>query len=313
MDKIIVIGSANTDLVVKTSRIPKPGETVMGRDFKMVSGGKGANQAVAVARLGGKPYFVACLGKDVFGNELLAQYSKEDMKTCFVRQDEFSPSGIALISVDNNAENSIVVSPGANGTVSKSDIDQVLATASEAEYLLLQLEIPIDTVEYAIRKGYKMGLKVILNPAPAAKINDDCLKCLYAITPNETECEALTGIKVKDEDDAKQAAKILLSKGVQNIIITCGSHGSIICNQSITKYIPACKVNAVDTTAAGDVYNGALVVALSEGMPITSAAQFATIASSISVTRPGAQSSIPYRNEVDDIFCAINGSKVAQF
>lgn len=304
MEKIVIIGSANTDLIVKSDRIPKPGETVLGGEFRMVSGGKGANQAVAVARLGGDASFVARVGSDLFGNELMERYAAEDMDTSYIIRDPFAATGVALISVDSLAENCIVVAPGANGLLSKADIDRARPVLAQAGYMLIQLEIPLDVVEYAIETAASLGVKVILNPAPAAQIDESCFDRIYAITPNETECALLTGIEIGSDSDVVEAADILLRKGVKNVIITCGSHGSVIHSEGLFDRIPACRVEAVDTTAAGDVFNGALAVALAEGRELSEAARFATYAAAISVTRLGAQSSIPTRLEVDELFCA---------
>ena len=304
MEKIVVIGSANTDLIVQTGRIPKPGETVLGGEFRMVSGGKGANQAVAVARLGGDAHFVARVGGDLFGDELMGRYAAEKMDTSYILRDAETATGVALISVDAKAENCIVVAPGANGRLSKADIDRALPVIGQAGYLLIQLEIPLDVVEYAIETAAGLGVKVILNPAPAALLDESCFKYLYAITPNETECAYLTGVEVMSEADAIDAADILLAKGVKNVVITCGSHGAVVRSEGFFERIPACRVEAVDTTAAGDVFNGALAVALAEGASLPDAARFATCAAAVSVTRIGAQSSVPTRGEVDDLICA---------
>lgn len=304
MEKIVVIGSANTDLIVQADRIPKPGETVLGGEFRMVSGGKGANQAVTVARLGGDACFVARVGNDLFGDELMARYAAERMDTSHIIRDPSAATGIALVSVDAQAENCIVVAPGANGCLSKADIDRVLPVLAGAGYLLIQFEIPLDVVEYAIKTAAAAGLKVILNPAPAALLDESCFKYIYAITPNETECALMTGIEIRSDADVSAAADILLRKGVGNVIITCGSRGAMIHSKGFTDRIPACKVDAVDTTAAGDVFNGALTVALAEGKTLSEAARFATCAAAVSVTRLGAQSSIPTRSEVDELHCA---------
>lgn len=299
MNKIVIIGSANTDLCVRTPKIPRPGETVMGDEFRIVSGGKGANQAIAVARLGGDADFVARLGKDMFGDRLLANYRADGLSTAYISRDESSASGVALISVDMQGENSIVVAPEANSRLSPIDIDNAMPAIREAGYVLIQLEIPLETVEYAIRKAYAVGAKVILNPAPAATLPADVYKYIYLITPNETEASILSGLKVDNEADAAVAAEKLMSLGVENVIVTCGAKGSLICTETGCDLVHARKVKAVDTTAAGDVYNGALTVALAEGKSLHEAAEFATCASAISVTRFGAQDSVPTRREVE--------------
>jgi len=271
----------------------------MGDAFRIVSGGKGANQAVAVARLGGRAEFVARLGKDMFGDTLLANYRADGLSTTYIARDDETASGVALISVDDKGENSIVVAPEANGRLSLYDIDRALPAIREARYVLIQLEIPLETVEYAIRKASAAGAKVILNPAPAAKLPEDVYQHIYLITPNETEASILSGLKVESEADAAVAAEQLMRLGVKNVIVTCGAKGSLVCTETGCDLIEARKVKAVDTTAAGDVYNGALTVALAEGKSLHESAEFATCASAISVTRFGAQDSVPTRSEVD--------------
>ena len=299
--RIFVIGSSNTDMVVRTSRIPRPGETIIGGTFMMNPGGKGANQAVAAARLGGNVTFVARTGNDMFGDGSIANYREAGIDTRYIFRDENYPSGVALISVDDNAENSIVVSPGANNELSIRDVEAAKKELEAANYLLMQLEMPMETAEYAARTAVESGVKVILNPAPATQLSEELLKNVYLITPNETEAELLTGIAINNEEDAKLAADKLISMGVENVIITLGSLGALIRDASGFATQEARKVEAVDTTAAGDVFNGALCVALTEGMDIRDAVRFATVAASISVTRMGAQSSVPTRNEVDTI------------
>lgn len=299
MSKIVIIGSANTDLIVVSERAPRPGETIIGGEFRMVSGGKGANQAVAAVRLGGDATFVTRVGRDVFGENLINVYRKEGMDTSHIISDPQAPSGVALINVDAKAENSIVVAPGANGKLTRQDIDNVIPLLQDAEYLLLQFEIPLDVVEYTINKAAALGVKVILNPAPAAPLSSDALSRVFAITPNETECSIITGIEVNTPESAQEAADKLHKLGIPNVVITCGKRGAFISSPDKSMMMPARKVSAVDTTAAGDVYNGALAVGLSEGMDIFKAAEMATCASAIAVTRLGAQSSIPTRGEVD--------------
>lgn len=299
MKRIVVIGSSNSDLVIKCERIPEPGETVMGGTFVMNPGGKGANQAVAASRLGGNVIFITKLGDDMFGQMLRQNYMDENLPSDYIICDHDSPTGVALISVDANGENSIVVAPGANNKLSKSDIDKFSDIIKSADFLLIQLEIPIKVVEYAVDLASRNGVKVILNPAPAAELSRELLPKLFLITPNETECKILSGIKVSDDINVERAAEVLIKKGVQNVVVTLGSKGSLIKTETISQFVPARKVAAIDTTAAGDVFNGALCVALAEGREIIKAVEFATIASSISVTRMGAQPSIPQRTEVD--------------
>ncbi|HNW57046.1 MAG TPA: ribokinase [Bacteroidales bacterium] len=298
MSRIIVIGSSNTDMVIKSKKLPAPGETILGGTFMMNPGGKGANQAVAAARLNGKVTFVTKTGNDMFGDEAIHLFDKEGIDTRYIIKDPKNPSGVALITVDENGENSIVVAPGSNGTLSAYDIEDEIFRTDKNDLFLMQLEIPVTTVEFVADRAMSRENRVILNPAPAHYLSDDLLKCLYLITPNETEAEILTGIKVQDETTAGKAAAKLHNKGVQNVIITLGASGAYVLSGNIAKMIPVIPVKAVDTTAAGDVFNGALAVAISEGKKIEEAVVFANKAASISVTRMGAQASAPYRKEI---------------
>ena len=298
MTKITIIGSSNTDMVIKSAHLPAPGETVLGGDFFMNPGGKGANQAVAAARLGGEVHFVCKVGKDVFGETAIQQFKNEGIHTRFVTKDAFAPSGIALINVDAKGENCITVASGANNCLSKADIDKATEIFEAGDFVLIQLETPLETVVYAAAKAAKKGLKVVLNPAPAAELPTELFPHLYAITPNETEAEILTGVAVMDLISAEKAANILLKKGVQHVIITLGAEGALYKTAYETQHIPVAKVVAQDTTAAGDCFNGALVVGLSEGMSWPEAIAFACKAASISVTRLGAQASMPRLNEL---------------
>lgn len=299
MSKIIVIGSSNTDLAIKTDSIPEPGETVIGGKFMMTAGGKGANQAVAAARQGGDVAFVTKVGDDMFGDESRARYVKEGLPEKFLLVEKGTPSGMALITVDAKGENCIVVAPGANNTLSPADVDAVRGEIEAAEYLLMQLEVPMETVEHAAEIAAASGTKVILNPAPAAKLSEKLIANLYLVTPNRTECQLLSGLRIDSDEDARRAAARLMEMGARNVIITLGSRGSLVCTADGCTLVEACRVEAVDTTAAGDVFNGALCVALSEGRTLVEAARFASRASAISVTRMGAQSSIPYRAELE--------------
>lgn len=297
MKKIIVIGSANTDMVVKSEKLPLPGETLLGGTFFMNAGGKGANQAVAAARMGGDVTFVAKVGSDIFGKQTIANLKQEKIDTKYLFIDETAPSGTALIMVNNKGENCIVVAPGANANLFPKDID-LLTDFHEAEIILMQLEIPMETIAVVTKKAKMNDQLVILNPAPAQQLNDELLNGLFLITPNETEAGLLTGIDVEDETTAAKAADFFLSKGVRNVIITLGSRGAYFQNEHLNFTVSAPKVKALDTTAAGDTFNGALAVALTENMDWEKAIKFAVKAASISVTRQGAQASIPFRNEI---------------
>ncbi len=296
---ITVIGSSNTDMVIKTSKLPAPGETILGGDFFMNAGGKGANQAVAAARLGGKVSFIAKTGDDVFGKQARQLFEIENINTNNLVIDADHPSGVALITVDAHGENCIVVAPGSNSYLTQNDIDLALEEILSSTLILMQLEIPLETVIYVANIAYKAGKKIILNPAPAAKISDDLLSKLYMITPNETEAELISGIAVTDTESAILAAQNLYERGVKVVIITLGSKGALLYTGDEARVIESPKVEAVDTTAAGDVFNGAIAVAISEGMELDEAIKFACKAAAISVTRMGAQSSAPYRKEIE--------------
>ncbi len=299
MNKILVVGSSNTDMVVKTPRFPEPGETIIGGDFFMFPGGKGANQAVAAARLGGNVTFVAKIGDDVFGKQSVEGFIKEGIDTKHISVDPDHPSGVALITVNKDAENEIVVASGANGQLSESEIDLVLKELDDYNVILVQLEIPLSIVEYLLTHAKNNHKQVILNPAPAQLISDTALRGLYCITPNETEAEILTGVKVNNIEDAEKAASQLINKGTENVIITLGATGSFYKSRDDMFFIKANQVEAIDTTAAGDVYNGALAVALSENKSWRNAIYLATNAAGVSVTRMGAQASAPFLGELE--------------
>lgn len=296
---IVVIGSSNTDMVIKTSHLPQPGETILGGTFFMNAGGKGANQAVAAARLGGSVLFIAKAGNDIFGKQAIELFGKEGIDVSHIIRDKQQPSGVALITVDDNGENCIVVAPGANATLTTENINEVKEKIENASLILMQLETPVETVEYVAGIASSKGIKFILNPAPAAKLNDELLKKISIITPNQKEAEMLTGIKVSDESSAKQAAIFLNRKGIGTVIITMGASGAFVLHENRHSMIHGHKVKVADTTAAGDVFNGALVVALSEERKIEDAVSFACKAAAISVTRLGAQASAPHRKEVE--------------
>jgi ribokinase len=295
--KIFVVGSANTDMVVKASKLPGPGETILGGTFFMNAGGKGANQAVAAARLGGNVTLVAKVGNDIFGKQTIEGLQKENINTDYVFVDGEAPSGIALITVNDGGENCIVVAPGANANLLPADISTV-KNITDAEIILMQLEIPMETIVAVAKNAKANHQRVILNPAPAQKLDNELLDGLFLITPNETEASLLIGIKVDDEATASLAARLFLNKGVQNVLITLGSQGAYFQNKNLSLMIDAPLVRAMDTTAAGDTFSGALAVAITENMDWKKAIQFAVKAASLSVTRLGAQSSIPYRCEI---------------
>lgn len=298
--RITVIGSSNTDMVVMTSHFPAPGETILGGEFLMNAGGKGANQAVAAARCGGEVFFIGKVGKDIFGDNAVKNIKNEGIDGSGISSDPDAASGVAQIIVDKNGENSIVVAPGANLKLNRSDIDHFIGQIEQTDIVLMQLEIPVDTIFYAAKKAHGLGKKVILNPAPATLLPGELFEYLYMITPNESETELLTGIKVTDQSSAMEAAQVLKKRGVENVIITMGSKGAFVSTDKLNQIVPSFEVKAVDTTAAGDCFNGVLAVGLGNGMDIIESIRFANRAASIAVTRAGAQVSLPTRKEVEN-------------
>ncbi len=295
---ILVIGSSNTDMVIKTAHLPAPGETILGGKFLMTPGGKGANQAVAASRLGGSVTFICKTGNDIFGKQSADLFKKEGIDTSCIFDDPEEPSGVALINVDDKGENCIAVASGANAFLTVEDIMLAAHCIEKADIILVQLEIPIETVAYISSIAASLGKKILLNPAPAYTLSDELLKDVSIITPNETEAFMLTGIKVTDELTARDAAISLHDKGIATVIITLGAKGALVLHENIFNLVKVPEVKAIDTTAAGDVFNGALAVALSENKTMIDAVEFACKAASISVTRMGAQASAPYRHEL---------------
>jgi ribokinase len=299
--QIVVVGSSNTDMIIKVDRIPRPGESILGGEFATAAGGKGANQAVAAARAGGQVTFVARVGRDMFGEQAVAGFEKEKINTDHVSRDKSRPSGVALIFVAKDGENSIAVAGGANNGLSAADVRKAKSVFTGAGMLIMQLETPLESVQAAADLAAKAGVPVILNPAPARAIPDELLKKVSIITPNETEAELLTGIKVDSDQAAASAADKLLARGVKTVIITLGSRGAFVVGDGVRKLVPGFKVKAVDTTAAGDTFNGALAVALVEGQTLTNAVRFAHAAAALSVTKLGAQPSVPTRKEIEKL------------
>ena len=295
--KILVIGSSNTDMTAKTETLPLPGQTLIGGDFTTGPGGKGANQAVAAARLGGDVSLVCKVGKDSFGDEALKHYAEEGLDTSLILRSD-KPSGVALINVDAKGENCIVVAPGANMDFTDDDIEGAAEAIRNAGILLMQLEIPIPAVLKAARIAHEAGTLVVLNPAPYAPLPEEIFEYVDLFIPNETELSAYAGIEVNDVESAKRAAGIMVEKGVKKLIVTLGSKGSLITDGVTDEAVSPVKVDAVDTTAAGDTYCGALCVGLASGMTLAEAAALASRASAISVTRMGAQNSMPRKEEV---------------
>ena len=300
--KIYVIGSSNTDMVVKSNFLPKPGETVIGDTFLMNPGGKGANQAVSACKLGADVTFITKVGNDMFGKKALNNFKKIGIKTDYIRIDKNNSSGVAIIMVDKSGENSISVAPGANNSLTIKDVNFIEEKLKADDYVLIQLEIPKTVVEYLIEICNKLKVKLILNPAPFQKISDYHLSQVNTITPNEIETEYLSGIKVKDKETAKKASEILINKGIKNIIITLGENGAFLVNNETEKYYTPHTVREVKASVgAGDAFTGILGASLSSGMILDEAIKIAIVGSALSTTKDGAQESMPYYSEIEEI------------
>lgn len=297
MKNICVIGSLNMDLVVNVDTMPKPGQTIIGSNFKEVPGGKGANQAVAMARLNGNVSMIGKVGEDGFGQTLINSLKNDKVDTTYIQTSK-GATGVALITVDKNAQNSIVVSPGANFEVKEDDIDNNIEAIKNSDIVVLQLETPLNTIKYALNKAKELNKYTILNPAPAVKLDDEIIKNVDLLTPNETELEIISGVSIETEEDIQKAAQIMIEKGVKELIVTLGSKGSLYINKEKSMFKKAYKVEAVDTTAAGDSYTGALAVALSQDKNIEDAMDFASKVGALSVLKEGAQSSLPTLEDV---------------
>lgn len=297
MKNICVIGSLNMDLVVNVDTMPKPGQTIIGSNFKEVPGGKGANQAVAMARLNGNVSMIGKVGEDGFGQTLINSLKNDKVDTTYIQTSK-GATGVALITVDKNAQNSIVVSPGANFEVKEDDIDNNIEAIKNSDIVVLQLETPLNTIKYALNKAKELNKYTILNPAPAVKLDDEIIKNVDLLTPNETELEIISGVSIETEEDIQKAAQIMIEKGVKELIVTLGSKGSLYINKEKSMFKKAYKVEVVDTTAAGDSYTGALAVALSQDKNIEDAMDFASKVGALSVLKEGAQSSLPTLEDV---------------
>ena len=295
--KIVVLGSYNTDMIVQVPRIPRPGETMLGGRFSMAAGGKGANQAVAAARAGGRVQFIGRVGRDMFGDRAVASLGEEGIDASLVAIDPAEPSGTALIFVAESGENAIGVASGANARLLPNEVEHCREALESADILLLQLETPMDAVQAAARMA--ASATIILNPAPAAQLPPDLLARVSVLTPNESEAEALTGIEIRSDKDLMDAAAALLRCGPGTVLITLGARGALLARGEVREIVPGFHVKAIDSTAAGDVFNGVLAVALAEGMEMRPAVTFAHAAAALSVTRLGAQPSIPLRIEID--------------
>ncbi|WP_217536409.1 ribokinase [Vibrio metschnikovii] len=300
MNQLVVLGSVNADHVLQVPTFPRPGETLHGRNYQVIPGGKGANQAVAAARLKADIGFIACVGDDAFGIESCERFKRDGMDIRGVKVQADCPTGIAMIQVSDRGENSICLSAEANDRLTAEAIEDDLPSIRAASYLLMQLETPIDGIIKAAQVAKQAKTNVVLNPAPARELPSSLLSCVDVITPNETEAQVLTGITVTDDASAQQAATVLHQQGIEIVIITLGAKGVWLSENGRGQLLPGFRVSATDTTAAGDTFNGAFVTGLLENMPLESAIKFAHAAAAISVTRFGAQTSIPTRQEVDE-------------
>ncbi|NEX81591.1 ribokinase [Aeromonas rivipollensis] len=299
MNRLVVLGSVNADHVLRVPHFPRPGETLTGHSYQVVPGGKGANQAVAAARLGAAVSFIARIGDDAIGRQMKAGFAADGIDVSAVEQDEHLPTGIAIIYVSDEGENSIGLSTEANGALDTAMVKRHESLIAGAHTLLLQLEVPLDSVLEAARLARAHGTRVVLNPAPAQPLSSELLALVDLITPNQTEAELLTGVKVTGEASAAQASARFHQMGISDVMITLGSQGVYCSNGQQQALIPGFRVEAVDTTAAGDTFNGALLAAELAGADFKAAVRFAHGAAALSVTRFGAQSSIPSKQEVD--------------
>jgi ribokinase len=296
---VVVIGSSNMDMVVRCSELPLPGQTILGDGFVMNPGGKGANQAVAAAKLGAKTQLVARLGNDMFADASLKSFAQAGLGTDYVGTDEKNASGIALIFVDETGENEIVVAPGANMQLTTADVDAARPVIENAKVMILQLEIPMETVRYAARIAKENKTRVVLNPAPARILPPDLLANTDILIANETEILVLTGADEVGIQTASVACRPLLDAGVESVITTLGKNGALVTSGSGATRVPGFKVQAIDTTSAGDTFAGALACALAEGKDLENAVLFANAAAALSATKQGAQISMPSREEVE--------------
>ncbi len=301
MKKVLVIGSLNIDLSVRLNTMPLVGETILGKSLNYIAGGKGANQAASIGKLGGNVAMLACVGDDGFGKVEIDTLSSLRVDTSRIKIKKDIPTGTALIYVDDNGNNSIVVIAAANDYCDIDYIRENEDLLKESDYILMQQEIPYESVEYVAKKAKELGKTVILNPAPARQLSDELLSNIDYLTPNETELMKITSLSCNDDKEIEKACKYLLEKGVKNVIVTLGENGSMLVNKDLVEKISAFKVKSVDTTAAGDCFNGAFVTSLSKGDSLKEAITFASKAAAISVTRKGAISSLPSLKEILDL------------
>ncbi len=297
--KILVVGSFMMDLVVRTPRVPENGETIIGTSFNRFPGGKGANQAVAAARLGGAVTMAGKVGSDDFGDEFLSVLASEGINTAYILRDSQAATGVGFITLDHAGNNRIVVVPGANLRYSVQDLAQIESLIKDSDILIMQLEMDMSVIEHAVELAGRYQVPVILNPAPARALNDELLRGVTYLTPNETEAEILTGVKVTSIDRAKEAAEALLEKGVKTVVLTLAEKGALVASNAGATHVSGFSVQPVDTVAAGDAFNGGFAVAISKGKSLVEACRFANAVGAIAVTRPGAIPSLPSAAEVE--------------
>jgi len=297
--RVVVVGSLNMDLVVRTPRFPRPGETIAGHGFHTVAGGKGANQAAAAAKLGASVAMVGCVGADDFGGRHLAGLGRLGVNVDALRRDDTAPTGVAVITIDETGQNTIVLDLGANMRLSAEDVRAAEATIASASILLVQLEIPLEAVEQALRLARRHQVTAVLNPAPALSLPRSVLSLVDVLIPNESETALLTGIEVNDFERGRAAAEKLLDAGVGTVVMTLGERGALAVSSQTVVHSPGFQVNVVDTTAAGDAFVAGFAVALAEGCDLSTAARFANAAGAVAVTRLGAQPSLPTRQEAE--------------
>lgn len=295
---VTVVGSANTDMIVRVPRLPARGETVLGGEFLSAGGGKGANQAIAARRLGSEVYFVARLGRDVFGDAALSAYEAEGLRTDFLVRDDRAPSGVALVIVEEAGENVIAVAPGANARLEPDDVRHASPAIARSDVLLTQLEVPLDAVRVALELARKAGVTTILNPAPATALPDDLYPLVDVLNPNRGEVAALAGVQVADLDSAELAARRLLARGVRTVVVTLGGEGALVVTGHEARPIPSYRVASVDAVGAGDAFSAGLAVALAKGASPAEAAGYACAVGALATTRAGAQPSLPTAAEV---------------
>jgi ribokinase len=295
---VCVVGSSNIDLTFRTSRLPRPGETLAGQEFHIGFGGKGANQAVMAARLGARVTMVSRVGGDIFGDQTIRNYQQNGIDTTHVMRDVDRPTGTAAIIVEDNGQNCILLVPGANAALSPEDVRQAATALRECDVVVCQLEVPLDTTLEAFRIARMAGVSTVLNPAPAVPLPDELLRLTDLCIPNETEVELLTGQHVTNLEEAKAAAQVLQQRGAGAVLVTLGERGVVVADDD-WGHIPATPVRAVDASGAGDAFIGSLVVFLLEGLPLQEAARSANRVAAMSVTRPGTQASFPTRREID--------------